>query len=308
MARIAAIVGLLGLGAAACAPFVAACSCSKVAPEPTPSASASTSAASVASLSPSAAQVDGGAPLPSVTAHTGKLERDPSGHLKPTTPMPSDDPSLVPPLPTHDPDMDLDLDDPSRDYVTRYVQATKRYGDKTDCVAYGKSYDKSGRRAVEVRDDPTPQGSHASCVGTSDALKDTFLVDVGADRLTLDSKQGHAPLAKWPDGSDPDAKAAPTASYDDFRVYKSPLVDELNKMKLTAIRVQMFGRGTYPLVSLAGWRDPLPANGKPDDVKPTTAKLCAANAGRPLSFVAGINRSTTLRVRCPSGEARWDKF
>ncbi len=305
-------LAIFALVVAATAPFFGAVACSKVAPEPggassaSPSAPASSSAdLSTSNALASAANIDGGnlIPLPPVVAHSGKLERDPqTGHLKPSTPAPSDDPTLVPPKPQRDADFDLDLDDPSRDYVMRYVRATKRYGDKTDCVSFGKSYEKAGRRAVEVRDDPK-----SSCGGTSDALKDTFLVDVGADRMKLDDKKA-TPLAKWPDGSDPDSKPGPVASLDDFKTFKSPLADELSKMKLTVIRIQMYGRGTYPLVTLAGWRDPLPANGKPDDLKSVTAKLCTANGNRPFSFLGGVNRSTTLRVRCPSGDARWDKF
>lgn len=294
----------------AAAPFFGAAACSKVEPEP----SSATASASASSVSPSvavgsalaSAASDGGglAPFPPVLAHSGKLERDPqTGHLKPSTPAPSDDPSQIPPKPQREPDFDLDLDDPSRDYVTRYVQATKRYGDKSDCVAYGKSFEKAGRRAVEVRDDPKSR-----CGGASDALKDTFLVDVGADRMKLDDPKGHAPLAKWPDGSEPDSKPGAVTSFDDLKAFKSPLADELNKMKLTVVRLQMYGRGSYPVVTLAGWRDPIGANAKPDDLKPVMATLCQANGNRPFSVFGGVNRSTTLRVRCPSGDARWDKL
>jgi hypothetical protein len=79
-------------------------------------------------------------------------------------------------------------------------------------------------------------------------------------------------------------------------------------MQLTVVGVQIYGRGTYPVITLAGWRAPLAANAKPEDIQPSTAKMCSANGNRPFSFLANINMSTTLRVRCPSGEARWDKF
>lgn len=291
------------------APF-SAVACSKIDPEPTaaPPSSAASSASSASSASAAPPLIiptdaSGYVPLPPVTIHSGPLQREDGGHLKPTTPPPKDDPALAPPAPKREPDFDLDLDDPSRDYVSRYVRATKRYGDKTACVSFGKSYEKAGRRAVDVRDDPK-----SSCGGTSDALRDTFLVDVGADRMKLDDPKGRPPLAKWPDGSEPDAKPGPALSIDDFKKFASPVVDEINKQKLTVIRVQLYGRGTYPLFTLAGWRDPIAANVAPDDVKPLMAKLCAANDNKPFSFVAGINRSTTLRVRCPSGDARWDKF
>src|SRR4051794_22715787 len=88
-----------------------ACTCSKVDPEPTPATSPNASVASAAA--------DGGVALPPVVAHSGSLEKDPdSGHYKPTTPAPKEDPATLPPTPTRTPDFDLDLDDPSRDYVT----------------------------------------------------------------------------------------------------------------------------------------------------------------------------------------------
>jgi len=287
------------LASIAANPMFVGCTCSKVDPEPMP---ASSSAAPSAAASAPSAERDAEA-LPPVVAHSGKLERDPDGgHLKPTTPRPSEDPAMLPPKPQREPDFDLDPLDPARDYVTRYVRATKRYGDKTECVAYGASFDKGQWRAVEVKDDPK-----SSCGGSSDALRDTFLVDVGADKMTLDDPKAK-PLANWPDGSDPRGKPSPIPSQEDWKKFASPLVDELVKSKLTVVRVQLYGRGTYPVLTLAGWRDPMGANASPESLLPLTQKLCQASENKPFSVFAGINRSTILRVRCPSGQARWDKL
>ena len=93
--------------------------------------------------------------------------------------------------------MDLDAEDPARDYVKRYVSATKRYDEKTDCVLIGKSTEKDGKRVVEVKETP-------KC-GKANAVRDVFYVDVAGDRLSLDDPKTRAPLKPWPDGSAPDA-------------------------------------------------------------------------------------------------------
>jgi hypothetical protein len=239
---------------------------------------------------------------PEVHPHAGPLLKDPdSGHYIPTTPIPSVDPSLIPPTPKREPDMDLDADDPARDYVRRYVVGSQRYGDKTKCTLFGKSSVKAGQRVVDVSDDPT-------CSGGSTALRDTFLVDVGGDRLALDGAAGHTPLQLWPDGSDPGAPPKPVREVSDMKAWGTALHSVLEQLQLLAIRVQLYGRGTYPVLTLAGWRPQFgkstPASTLDDDAK----KFCEATADAPLSFVAGIDRSTTLRIQCPGAKWRWDAF
>jgi hypothetical protein len=115
-----------------------------------------------------------------VRPHVGKLEKDDAGHYIPTTPAPPINSADLPPTPSRDPDPDFDPDDPARDYVTRYVKGTNRYGDKTACVVVGKSSDAGApKRLVEVRDNK----DDPKC-GGSDTLRDAFVVDVGADHMS----------------------------------------------------------------------------------------------------------------------------
>jgi hypothetical protein len=197
--------------------------------------------------------------------------------------------------------MDLDADDPARDYVRRYVLGSQRYGDKTKCTIYGKSYVKAAQRAVDVSDDP-------ACSGGSAALRDTFLADVGGDRLALDGAANHTPLQLWPDGSDPGAPPKPVREFDNMKTWGTALHTVLDGLQLLAVRVQLYGRGTYPVITLAGWRPQFgkstPASMLDDDAK----KFCEATADEPLSFVAGIDRSTTLRIQCPGAKWRWESF
>jgi hypothetical protein len=279
------------------APGVFACSCSRPSvAEPNPGA------ASASASTTTAAPTKRPAP-PKVTPHQGPLEKDPdSGHYIPTTPLPAVAASLVPPQPKREPDMDLDTEDPARDYVRRYVHGSGRYGDKTACTLYGKSYAKAGRRAVDVGDDP-------ACSGGSTAVRETFLVDVGGDRLAVDDAANHPPLQLWPDGSDPGSPPKlPVREFDNMKTWGTALHTSLEQLQLLAVRVQLYGRGTYPLVTLAGWRPQFGKSTAGSTLDDDAKKFCAATADQPLSFIAGIDRSTTLRIQCPGGKWRWDAF
>ncbi len=280
--------------ALATAPSVVGCTCghhSNAEPDPL---AASATASGPHTITPPRA--------PNIRPHVGPLEKDPdSGHFIPTTPIPPVAPSLIPPQPKRDPDMDLDADDPASDYVKRYVVGSQRYGDKTACTIYGKSSTKGAQRAVDVSDDP-------ACSGGSTAVRDTFLVDVGGDRLALDGAANHPPLQLWPDGSDPGAPPKPIREVANMKEWATALRTTIDDLKLLAVRVQLYGRGTYPVITLAGWRPQFGQSTSTATMDETAKKFCTATADGPLTFIAGIDRSTALRIRCPGGKWRWDAF
>jgi hypothetical protein len=204
---------------------------------------------------------------------------------------------------------DLDPQDAARDYVKRYIKTTKRYGDKTDCMLVGKSTDASGgRRAVEVHETSTPPPgarSRAQPCGTANAKRDVFYVDIVGDRLTVDDPPTRAPLAPWPDGSKPDAPPAEVSSINSIREWRTPMADAFQKLKLSPIRIQGYGRGTYLVITLAGWRAPLARDASDAAMKDAANKLCAVNDGRAFAVTAPFDARTWLRIKC-DGTYRWE--
>jgi len=212
------------------------------------------------------------------------VQRDETGHLKPRTPRPPDNPADLPPQPAQELDWDLDKADPAKDYVERYIRATQRYGASTKCAEAKTAGQSGGKNTVEV----------AGCVP-----HETFQVDVGADRL--EGKD----LKKWPDGSDPGGPKNAPLELDAV----APLRKALLALELTPIRFQGYARGAYLVVTLAGWRPPVTPATPPDATRDFAAKVCAANNDLPLGFIAGIDRATIVRVRCgASPSARWDRL
>jgi len=134
-----------------------------------------------------------------------------------------------------------------------------------------------------------------------------FRVDVGADRLSVDDAAKRDPLARWPDGSDPEGPASPAREAGDTHGWQGALKDAIRTEQLVAIRVQAYGRGSYPVVTLAGWHAAVVPSASPESLRPFAEALCTASRGMPLAFVAGLDRSTVLRIRCPAA-ARWDKL
>jgi hypothetical protein len=193
---------------------------------------------------------------------------------------------------------DLDPEDPARDYVRRYIRATSRYADKTDCVLIGKSADRGGKRAVEVRETP-------GC-GGANTVRDVFYVDVGGDRLTVDDPATRAPLKAWPDASRPDQAAAPVTSINSIREWRTPVSELLEKWQLSPVTVQLYGRGTYVVVTLTGWRKPLAHEASNDELRAAGQKLCAANQGKNLALKEAMVEGVWLRYKCPDGTFRWD--
>lgn len=208
-----------------------------------------------------------------------------------------------PPEVRRQPDWDLAKDDPARDYARRYAFFTKRYPDGLDCVEFGASTPVRDVRQVVV-------STAAACPtgGPVGTVRDVFLVDVAGDHLTVDDKTKRNPLAKWPDGSDPEGPAAPDIrEITDMRSWKTPLYDALIKQGLAPLRVQAYGRGTYPVVSIAGWHGAVQLNAAPDALQPLADAMCGANSNMPMGIVAGFDRAHLLRITCPSA-TRWEKF
>ena len=210
--------------------------------------------------------------------------------------------------PGRDPDMDLDSNDPASDYVRRYVAMTKRYGDRLDCIDIQPSKPAGDKRSVEVRNTatcptPLPPGQAPG------AVRDVFLVDVAGDRMSLDDPSKRDPLARWPDGSDPESPPAPKVrEIDDTAHWKSTLNDAIRAQMLVPLRLQAYGRGSYPVVSLAGWYGIVQPGASPDTLRPLATALCAANGGLPLGLLTVMDRSRILRIRCGKDGAstRWD--
>jgi hypothetical protein len=202
-------------------------------------------------------------------------------------------------VPKREPDWDLATDDAAHDYVLRYTVGTKRYGESLDCTEIAPSSQQGDRRRVEVR-------TKAGCAG-SGTLRDVFLVDVPGDRLSVDDKSTRNAVARWPDGSDPAGPASDVRQVDDLRKWQGPLGEEFRKLLLVPIRVQAYGRGTYPVVTIAGWHGAVTPVATLEDLQGIAAEMCKANAGLPMGIFANVDRSRMLRIRCP-GTARWDRL
>jgi hypothetical protein len=224
-----------------------------------------------------------------------------SGSSGSSGPAPVDG-GLLPPV-LRQPDWDLSKDDPARDYARRYAFFTKRYPDGLDCVEFGASEAAKAVRRVTVT-------TAAACPtgGGPGNVRDVFLVDVAGDHLTVDDKTKRNPLAKWPDGSDPEGPASPTIrEVGDMKNWKSPLQDALLKQQLAPLRMQSYGRGTYPVVSIAGWHGAVQLDAPPDALQPLADAVCASNDNMPMAIVAGFDRAHVLRITCPAA-TRWDQF
>jgi hypothetical protein len=59
------------------------------------------------------------------------------------------------------------------------------------------------------------------------------------------------------------------------------------------------------VVTIAGWHAAVTPGATPDSLQSFADALCRANGAMPLAMVAGLDRATILRVRCPDG-AHWD--
>jgi hypothetical protein len=215
-------------------------------------------------------------------------------------PPPVDTQSPTLPQPLRAPDWDLDSDDPAVDYVRRYAFFTKRYGDTLDCIDLGVSQPADDKRRVEVK-------TAARCPGAG-TQRDVFFVDLAGDHLSVDDKTKRDPLARWPDGSSTDGPPAEAIrQIDRMPEWKGPLNDVLRKALLVPVRVQAYGRGTYPVISLAGWHGVVQLDAPPDALRPFAEDLCRANGGMPMGIMAAADRTRILRIRCPAATT-WAKL
>lgn len=217
------------------------------------------------------------------------------------TPTPPTDADFVK-LGTHVLDWDLDKDDPGRDYVERYIQSTRRYGLDRPCVHAQTSRIENGRTLVDTRDT-----SEGGCQGTN-AVRDTFAVEPDQDRLELADPARGAPLADWPDGSSPGGMPTPEPKEGPgIKQWTSPLPKAITALELVPLRVQFYGRGSYPLVTIAGWHGSVTLTSTPAQLAQASKAICAASAGFPVGITTAMDRSVVLRIRCPES-ARWERL
>ena len=196
---------------------------------------------------------------------------------------------------------DLDPSDPARDYAIRYATATKRYENLFECVRFGKSVKDGTRSKVEVRESPSPKCK------TGTAVRDVFVVDVAKDRLTVDDPQTRAPLAAWPDESKPNEPAGEVYSINAINEWKTPMANAFTLQRLSPIRIQGYGRGTYLVITLSGWHEPLTHEASDAKLKEAMKKLCDANEGHPFAVTSAMELRTWFRANCAAGTYKWDK-
>jgi len=209
--------------------------------------------------------------------------------------------SAAPPVPSPPPDVRIDPTDPAREYVARYVRATHRYGDKAACVVVAPSTFVDGKSLVETRNDAS-----GAC-GKADDVRDRFRVTLATDRMSLDDSLHQPKLQPWPDGSDPDGPPKAVADVQDLRKWKSKLGEAFRHLQLAPLRVQLYGRGSYPVISIAGWHGPVLRGMSPAELEAPAKALCEASDGDSMGVFAGVDRWTILRITCP-GSARFESL
>ncbi len=224
---------------------------------------------------------------------SGNPLADLKSHLSQKQAPPPIDPKDIVPVAKRDPDWDLEPQDPARDYVRRYVWGVSRYGDMSPCVDAQASVPENGKATVRVVDAYPPH-----CPPTG--VDEIFAVDVSADRLELVHQQSDRPkLAKWFDGSDPLGPAkAPVPEFANPAKWTTPTGDVFKDAQLAVVRIQLYGRGTYPFVMVAGWPQWFPRDSDQATRDAFAVKVCTASKGLPLAVAAGLNRSDVLRIRC----------
>ena len=208
-------------------------------------------------------------------------------------------------LGAREPDWDLDPGDPALDYVERYIHAVLRYKNDHTCVHAQPSRVENGRTLVDTRD--TPDTGDGKCKG-SNAVRDTFAVDVEHDHLELADPAVGAALADWPDGSGPGGMPAPSPKEGPpIDQWRSALPKAFQELELVPLRVQFYGRGSYPVISIAGWHGVVKPATPPTELKGVAEKLCHASAGFPLGVFTTGDRTTLLRIKCPNF-VRWERL
>ena len=240
-------------------------------------------------------------PTPSPAEPAAPSSVSSSAHTKrPPLPAPAESSASVLPMASREPDWDLDPKNPAKDYVGRYLRASKRYGEKA-CVVVSAATFTGEKSVVETRNDPS-----GAC-GKPGDLRDRFFVTVSPDRMSVDESLHTPKLQAWPDGSDPGSPPARTADIQDLHAWRAVLRDTFHRLELAPLRVQLYGRGTYPIISVAGWHGKIERDMTPGQLEGAAKALCEANDGEPLAIFAGVDRATLLRITCPAG-ARFESL
>jgi len=221
---------------------------------------------------------------------------------KPTVPPPVNSAELIK-LGSHDPGWDLDPADPARDYVERYILSTQRYGKDTRCILAQASRVEGERSLVETRD-VTGDEVHG-CTG-SHAVRDTFAVDVAHNRMALADPAVGQPLGDWPDGSGTEAlPGAEPKEGPPMEEWNTGVRQAMKSLTLVPVRVQFYGRGSYPVVSVAGWHGTVTPASTPAQLDQAAKTVCAGSQNFPVGVMTAMDRTRILRIRCPGG-ARWE--
>jgi hypothetical protein len=215
-------------------------------------------------------------------------------------------------MPKAPPTWDLDRVDRAAD-VARYYLAGTRGAAALDCHTVGPSValpsdagDAGDAGSADARRVPIKRKPGAAPACADAGAGDGVFIVRGGDCVTR-AGGGGPPLAPWPDGSGACEAARPVASLDPRTEWKNPIRDALVAMDLVPIRVELFGHGTYPIVTIAGWRNALKPGKPGPDFGPAIARLCNASAQRPFGIFAGLDRTLLLRVRCTSGPV-WENL
>src|SRR5438093_761061 len=82
-------------------------------------------------------------------------------------------------------------------------------------------------------------------------------------------------------GGDP---GGPVAAPVEADAPPAKLKDALFAAKLTPVRTQLYGRGSYVVITLAGWRPPLTPSAAPASMSELVRATCAASDGLPFGL------------------------
>jgi hypothetical protein len=98
----------------------------------------------------------------------------------------------------------------------------------------------------------------------------------------------------------------PAASPQEGDLLKTPLRDKLRAMQLVPLRLQLYGRGSYQVISIAGWHADVVPDASAAQLDDVARRICDVSK-RPIGIFAGMDRQTILRIRCP-GQAVVEKL
>jgi hypothetical protein len=91
-----------------------------------------------------------------------------------------------------------------------------------------------------------------------------------------------------------------------MRDWNSPMVVVFDKLKISPMSVQLFGRGTYVVLGVSGFKSPIARDAQVDEMRLAVGKLCVANQDRSFAMKEAASDMLWLRVKCPEGTWKWD--